>query len=341
MTATDGAPVSGGAVNRIRPFRIGGITVDFPAVLAAIAGYTDLPYRAICRELGAPYCATEMLLDKSVLVGGKLRRRLVQIGPGDHPVAAQLIGNESETMAKAASLLAASGFDVIDLNFACPVRKALARHRGGFMMRQPQDVLAIVRGVVGAMDLPVTLKLRRSFHQADSTNDDFWRIAEGAFDAGVAAICVHARSVEMKYTGPADWSFLAEVKRRFPEKTVIGSGDVLRPIDALRMLEQTGVDAAAVARGGLGNPWFFRQVRDLAAGRAPYQPLLSEQRALLERHMRDVCELFGPVRGPKMMRKFGIKYARMHPHPREVRIAFVAVRSPQQWYEVLQQHYSE
>lgn len=323
-----------------RALRIGDVEIGFPVVLAGMAGYTDLAYRLICRALGAAYCVTEMLLDRSVLTGGKLRRRLVQLSGDDHPVAGQLIGSDPSVVAEAAGVLCEMGFDVVDLNFACPVRKALSRHRGGFLMSRPVEALQIVRAVVSAVDRPVTLKLRRSFKEDDRTHEAFWRIAEGAFDAGAAAIFVHGRSVEAKYAGAADWEFIASVKRRFADRTVVGSGDVLAPADVLRMLDQTGVDAVAVARGALGNPWFFRQVRDLAAGRQPYQPTVREQSELLQRHFAHACELYGPVRAPKIMRKFGIKYARLHPRPRDVRAAFVNVKRPEQWQGVLESFYS-
>ncbi len=321
-----------------KPFCIGDVRVGFPVVLAALAGYSDLAYRLICRRLGAEYCTTEMMLDRMVLHRGKLRVRLLRLTDDDHPVAGQIVGNDAREMAAAARVLGEMGFDVIDLNFACPVRKALSRGRGGFLMSRPDLAVEIVRGVLAAAERPVTLKLRQKFHAADA-HDAFWQIAEAAFDAGAAAICLHARSVEQKYLGPADWAFLAEVKRHFHDRTIVGSGDVLKPADALAMLEQTGVDAATVARGCLGNPWFFRQVKDLAAGREPYRPGLAEQREVLRKHFADSCELYGAVRGAKHMRKFGIKYARLHPRPRDVRMAFVAVRNPRQWHEVLAKHY--
>ena len=260
----------------LNSFSIGNVQIDFPVVLAPLAGYTDLPYRLICRGFGAPYCTTEMMLDRQMFLDGKLRRRLVNLTDADHPVAGQLIGNEPDTMARAAKVLCEMGFDVVDLNFACPVRKALARRRGGYLMNRPEQIGQIVRAVVAASDRPVTLKLRRSFKHCDGA---FWDIASSAFDAGATAITVHARSVEAKYAGPADWEFLAEVKRRFAGRTIIGSGDVLAPADALRMLEQTGVDAAVVGRGALGNPWFFNQARDLAAGRQPHVPSIAEQKS--------------------------------------------------------------
>lgn len=323
----------------LKPFQIGDITVGFPVVLAALAGYSDLAFRLLCRRHGVIYCTTEMMLDKLMLTDGKLRRRLVQLDQADHPLAGQLIGGTAEMMAAAAVALCQMGFDAIDLNFACPVRKALARRRGGYLMSRPETAVEITRAVLAAADRPVTLKLRQRFRNADD-DSAFWRIAEAAFDAGAAGICVHARSVEMKYTGRADWQFTAEVKRRFADKTIIGSGDVLRPADALAMLEQTGVDAVAAARGVLGNPWFFRQAADLAAGREPYRPSLAEQREHLAWHFEHARSVHGQRAG-KVMRKFGIKYARMHPTPAAVRAAFVAVSRPDHWHAVLEQHYRD
>ncbi len=322
----------------LKPFRIGNIQIELPMVVAALAGYTDHAYRMICRELGAPYCATEMMLDRLLQVKGRMRNRMLKLTDQDHPVAGQIIGCEPPVMAEAAWALCRMGFDVVDLNFACPVRKALSRKRGGWLLTEPDLVLQIIREVMAAVDRPVTLKLRQKFNN-DDNDDVFYRIAEGAFDAGVAAICVHARSVERKYFGPADWEFLARAKQHFPDKTIIGSGDVMTPRQAFRMLSETGVDAVAVARGILGNPWFFRQVRELASGKEQTRPPLAEQRDVIMRHFAAACELYGMDKGPKIMRKFGIKYARMHPKPKAMRIAFVDVRSPEQWQAVLDEHY--
>ena len=322
-----------------KPFCIGDMEIRTPVVLAALAGYSDLAYRRLCRRLGAPYCATEMLLDRSILVSGKLRRRLLTLTEDDHPVAGQLIGREPEEMARAAVLLCEKGFDAVDVNFACPMRKALRRGRGGALMDEPHQAAAILRAMVAACGRPITVKLRSGFVSSDRSHGSFLRIAEAAFDAGVAALCVHGRTVEARYRGPADWAFLADVKRRFPDRTIIGSGDARGPDDALRMLAETGVDGVAAARGALGNPWFFRQTADLAAGRPAYQPSLAEQREALLWHFEQSCTLYGDERGPKHMRKFGIKYSRLHPSPRRLRMAFVEVKSADDWRRVLDEHY--
>lgn len=322
----------------LKPLRIGDLRIEFPVTLAALAGYTDLPYRLACRELGAHCCATEMMLDRLLLHRGKHLRWMLARDEADRPLVGQLLGSDPETMAAAAGKLCREGFDVVDLNFACPVKKALKRRRGGHFLRAPEYAVAVTRAVLGAAERPVTLKLRRRFAEADS-DDAFWRIAEAAFDAGAAAICVHARSVEAKYTGRADWGFLAEVKDRFPDRTVLGSGDVLRPDDALAMFRETGVDGVTAARGALGNPWFFRQVRRRVEGKPPGRPSVDEQRGVLLRHLRRACDVYGWRRGGKVMRRCGIKYARMHPRPVEVRAAFIEARGTEDCIAVLDEHY--
>jgi nifR3 family TIM-barrel protein len=324
-----------------RPLRIGPVAVDFPVALGALAGYSDLPYRLVCRSLGAPYAITEAMLDRQVLLEGKLRKRLVKLDPADHPVAGQIMGVEPETMAEAARALDRLGFDVVDLNFACPVRKVVSHKRGGALMNDPDRALATVRAVVSAVPgRPVTLKLRRAFKDDEQGLDAFWKIARGAFEAGAAAIAVHARTVEQKYTGRADWAFLAAVKREFPGRTVLGSGDVMRPPDALRMLEETGVDGVLAARGAIGNPWFFEQARDLAAGGTPRVPGLLEQRDVIYRHFRLACDAYDARRGLKTLRHFSLQYAKMHPRRTDLRNALVAVRAEDEWRAVIDAFYA-
>ena len=341
MTPFRPSSILAGVTNALTPLRIGDVPVGFPVGLGALAGYSDLPYRLVCRSLGAPYCITEAMLDRQVLLEGKLRKRLVRLDPADHPVAGQIMGVEPETMAAAARALDAMGFDVVDLNFACPVRKVVSHKRGGALMDDPARALATVRAVVEAVPgRPVTLKLRRSFRDADRAHEAFWTIARGAFEAGAAAVAVHARSVEQKYTGRADWGFLAAVKGEFPDRTVLGSGDVSSPAEALRMLAETGVDGVLAARGAIGNPWFFAQARDLAEGRPPRVPGLDGQREVIYRHYALACDAYDPRRGLKILRHFSLQYAKMHPRRTELRNALVAVRTEAEWKSVIDAFYA-
>ena len=321
--------------------KIGSLTLDFPVILAALAGYSDLPYRTICRSMGAPFATTEVMLDRFLLHESKLRRFILKSDEGDHPVGGQFMGSDPDLMVQAARVVRELGFDVVDLNFACPIRKVVSRKRGGFLMTQPAAVLEIVRRVREAVpDRPLMLKLRRSYALDETETEAFWTIAQGAFEAGVDAICVHARAVEQQYAGKADWNFLAAVKKAFPDRTIFGSGDVASPAEALRMIAETGVDGAAAARGAIGNPWFFRQVRELAAGRPALPPTIAEQAEVLRRHYELCLRHYGERKVVMMMRHLGIGYARVHPHPKRVRMAFVAVKTAEDWSAVLKTHYN-
>lgn len=320
----------------LKPLKIGGVEISFPVVLASLAGYSDLAHRLVCRSLGAPYAGTEAMLAHMLLTDNKLRRRLVRTDEADHPVAGQLMGAEPEVMARAAAVLDEMGFEVVDLNFACPVKKVLGRGRGGSLMLKPELALDIIRAVVRAVPgRPVTFKLRRAYGDGGQGEEAFWKIAGGAFDAGAAAVCVHARTVEQKYRGRADWDFLARVKAAFPERTVIGSGDALRAADVLEMIRRTGVDGVSVARGAIGNPWIFEQARALAAGGEARKPGLAEQRTLIERHFELTSTICGARFAVKKMRRFSIHYAGLHPQPARARAAFIAVRTLDDWRAAL------
>lgn len=332
-----GVGYTGSMTDVLKPVFLGPIRIEMPVVLAPLAGYSDLPYRMICRQLGCAYATTEMMLDRLMTAKGRAQSFLMASCPGDTPLAGQMIGNDPAAMAAGAEVLDRMGFDAVDLNFACPVNKALKRKRGGWLTQYPGEVERLTAAVLAATDRPVTVKIRQKCAAGDG--DVGLEIARRAFDAGAAAVIAHARSVEAKYAGAADWGFLRALRAQHADRLIMGSGDVLTPAAAVAMRVETGVDVVLAARGAVGNPWFFRQVRDVAAGREPYRPSLAEQRAVIEAHFDLACELYGPLRGPRIMRKHAIKYARMHEHPKALRMAFVAVKTPAQFRQVLEQHY--
>lgn len=326
--------------------RIGSVDIGFPVVQAALSGYSDRPMRVIARRLGAPYALCEVMLDQ-FLVALKKRSRIEQIlriSNDDHPVGGQLMGAEADEFARGALKLVDAGFDVIDINFGCPVKKVVGRCRGGYHLSQPETALEIVRRTrdVVPPQIPVTVKMRRGIDDAPESRDKFFEILDGAFAIGVAAVTVHARTVQQGYIGPSQTTFLTEVKRHVGERTILGSGDLFSAQDCLDMMNETGVDGVTAARGAIGNPWIFRQVRALAAGLPlPAAPGLHEQREVIREHYRLAEELYGPRRCGPLMRKFGIKYAAMHPHFESVRIAFARIRSREDWDGVLSRWYTE
>jgi nifR3 family TIM-barrel protein len=313
-------------------------------VQAALSGYSDMPMRLIARRLGAPYTLCEVMLDKFI-VDLKPRRRnrhFLCVADDEHPTGGQLMGAEPEAFGPAAARLAAAGFDVIDVNFGCPVRKVLGRCRGGFHLSQPDVALEIVRRVRDAVpaEIPVTVKMRRGIDDSAESRDNFYEIFDGAYAAGVAAITVHGRTVTQRYDGPSRWEFLREVKQHAGERVVLGSGDLFTAQACFDMLGYTGVDGVTVARGAIGNPWIFTQARALAAGEPlPAPPTLHEQREVIAEHYRLAEELYGPDRCLPDMRKFAIKYSRLHPRHDEVRADFCGVKQPGTWRDVLAKWY--
>ena len=322
--------------------KIGPVELDFPVVQAALSGYSDAPMRLIARRHGAPYALHEVVLDKLVVQSGKLRRRILSVAPEDHPIGGQLMGSEPQQFAAAADQMVQAGFDVIDINFGCPVRKVLGRCRGGYLLSQPQQALAIVRAVVSAVGgrVPVTVKLRRGFDDSAESERNFFAILDGAFELGVAAVTVHGRTVRQRYVGPADWGFLRRVKRHAGARVVLGSGDLFTPADIQRMLAETGVDGASVARGCIGNPWIFSQTKAVLAGRPlPEPPGVAEQGRVIREHFELAVAHYGEKLAARLMRKFGIKYSELHPHEQQVRDAFIQTRNAADFYAVLDRWY--
>lgn len=332
-------------LDTLHELRLGPVAIDFPAVQAPLSGYSDWPMRLIARRLGAAYTVCEVMLDQFVLnvAKGRKAKRFLRVTEEEHPCGAQLMGAEPESFAPAALKLVAAGFDVIDLNFACPVKKVLGRCRGGFLLSDPETALAIVDRVRDALPphVPLTVKMRRGMDDSSESRDKFFELFDGAFRLGVVAITVHGRTVRQRYEGTNCREFLRDVKRHAGSRTVLGSGDLFSAQACLDMLAKTGVDGVSVARGAIGNPWIFRELRALARGETLAPPTLFEQRDVIAEHYRLSEQIYGAARCCQVMRKFGIKYARLHPQAQQVRDAFVAVARPADWQAVLSRWYAE
>ena len=321
------------------------MAVASPVVQAALSGYSDSAMRTIARRHGAAYVVGEVLLDRFVTEAGAHPRNHARLAVDaeERPVGGQLMGSNPDDFPPAARRLVAEGYDVIDINFGCPVKKVLGRCRGGFLLSRPDIALGIVSRVRDAVPqhVPVTLKMRRGIDASVESEDRFWTIFDGAFARGVAAITVHGRTVEQRYVGPSDWEFLARVKRHAGDRVVIGSGDLFSARACVAMLERTGVDGVSVARGAIGNPWIFRQTLALlAAEPLPPPPTVREQREVLREHWRLAVGLHGEAVAGRTMRKFAIKYARVHPDRLVVRDAFIGARNNADWQAVLDRFYA-
>lgn len=332
---------------KTRGLRIGPLALDYPFVQAALSGYSDWPMRLLSRRFGASYGVCEVMLDQ-FLVALKPNRKRHQhhlyLSDDERPVGGQLMGAEPEQFAAGAKKLVEAGFDVIDINFGCPVKKVLGRCRGGFHLSQPETALEIVRRTrdIVPSQIPVTVKMRRGLDDSQESRDAFFEILHGAIAAGVSAITVHPRTVKQRYVGPSRWSFLKEVRREVGDFTILGSGDLFTAADCVRMIEETGVNGVTVARGSIGNPWIFEQCRALFHGEPlPPPPSLWRQRETMREHYRLAEVIYSEERAAPLMRKFGIKYSMSHPRHESLRERFGKVRSRVEWDAVLDEFYSE
>ncbi len=315
---------------------MGPITLATPLMQAGLAGYSDRAMRLVARRRGCPYAVTEAILDRILLAGGKGLTNSIDISDEDHPTAGQIMGSDATEMADAAAIMARHGYDVIDLNFACPVKKVKNKARGGWMLLDIDRGEAVLRAVRDRLpNQLLSVSLRRGFDETAQSEERFWRLSEVAYELEFVAVRVHGRTVEQKYAGRSKRPFLADVKRRYPSWFVWGSGDVFEPEDARDMLRDTGVDGVWVARGAIGNPWFFRDATRLLAGAEHVPPpTIAEQREALLEHFEEALKIHGETLAGRRMRKIGIKYARFHPDASAVKKRFIATRSLGDWQAV-------
>ncbi len=329
------------------PMRIGSIQLSTPFCQAGLAGSSDRAMRVVARRRGCPYAVTEALLDVILLNGGKGLRHSIDIDDEDHPVAGQIMGSEPEQMARAARIVFEHGYDVIDLNFACPVKKIKNKARGGHMLLDVQRGISVLKAAREALppEAVTTVSLRRGFDDSEESCERFHEIFEAAWANDYAAVRVHGRTVDQKYLGRSRWSFLRELKQQYPDRTIFGSGDVFTAEDAVRMLRETGVDLVWIARGAIGNPWIFRHAAMLleqgANGNCVLEPpTIHEQRVALAEHFSIAMQIHGESLAGRRMRKMGIKYSRFHPQSAMVKKDFIDVQSLRDWTGVLDRWYA-
>ena len=246
--------------------KLGNLELDVPFFQAPLSGYTDRAMRILAKEFGAPLTFTGVLLDKIALHQQAVRKLGLAPGDDEHPVGAQILGADPGKMAMAAANFEQMGFDIIDLNFACPAPKVLRRSRGGALMTDPGKIREIFLRVRDSVKCPVTMKLRIGHGNGDENRQKFWQICENASADGADAVVIHGRTVLEKYRGKANWQLLAEVKRQFPEMTVVGSGDMFEAEDIAEKLAESRIDGVLIARGAIGNPWLFQQLRAVFEG---------------------------------------------------------------------------
>lgn len=280
--------------------RIGSVKIPGVLVLAPMSGITDIAFRLISKPFGVALGYIPLISAKALSLGSEKTLRLLVSDPAERPVAAQIFGDDTETIAGAVNVLNAYPIDIIDINMGCPVPKVAGHAGGASLLRDPVRAADIVRAAVEATDKPVTVKIRSGW-DADSINAvEMACLLEGA---GASAIVLHPRTKTQGFAGRADWGLIAETKKSVTIP-VIGNGDICSPLDARKMLEQTGCDFVMVARAARGNPWIFsRTLKLLEQGALPPEPSPAEKVHTLVRHCTLLAKYEGERNAARKMRK--------------------------------------
>lgn len=279
---------------------IGDVVLENNVILAPMAGVTDLPFRLLCRRMGAGLVCMEMVSAKAIFYNNRNTEGLLEIHPQELPASLQLFGSDPEILARMAERIEDRPFSILDFNMGCPVPKVVNNGEGSALMKEPKLAEKILSGLVKAVKKPVTVKLRKGFDDGCCNAAELARIAEAC---GVAAVAVHGRTREQYYSGRADWEIIRQVKEAV-KIPVIGNGDVDSPQAAAAMLEQTGCDGVMIGRAAQGNPWIFRDtVRFLETGSPPQPPGPEEKKRTVLEHAALQLQYKGEYTAVREMRK--------------------------------------
>jgi tRNA-dihydrouridine synthase B len=314
--------------------RIGSLELKTPLCLSPLAGYTNLPFRKVVRELGGcGFATTDLVNARSLLENNHRALELVATSPEDRPWAVQLFGSVASEMRDAAKKCEDLGANAVDINMGCPVRKVCKVGGGSAMMNELAKTAELVRGMVAGVKIPVTAKMRLGWDEKNLTAPD---LAKALEEAGVAAIFVHGRTREQGFSGLVNLQGIAAVVQAVKKIPVIGNGDVTTPEGAKRMLEETGCSGVSIGRGAFYNPWIFRATaRYLETGELIAEPDFEERVRVMSLHLERNIEFFGEERGCVLFRKVIPWYAKRFGPSSEFKKAAVRISSRMDYEKAL------
>ncbi len=295
----------------MQQLKIGNVTLENRVILAPMAGVTDLPFRLLCREMGAGLVCMEMVSAKAIYYNNKNTEELLEVHPGEMPASLQLFGSDPDIVAQMAAKIEERPYAFIDFNMGCPVPKVVNNGEGSALMKNPKLVEELLTKLVKAVQKPVTVKIRKGF---DDEHVNAVEIAKIAESCGVAAITVHGRTRMQYYSGKADWDIIRRVKEAV-SVPVIGNGDVTGPESAKALMEQTGCDGVMIGRAAQGNPWIFRETTTyLDNGILLPRPTHQEKKEIVLRHAALQEQYKGEYTAVREMRKHLAWYTVGMPH---------------------------
>ncbi len=314
--------------------RFGPLELRSNLFLSPLAGYTNLPFRLTLRELGGlDLCTTDLVNARSLLERRPRAFEMIRTCAEDSPLAVQIFGSVPEEMRDAAVLLESLGIASVDINMGCPVKKVCKVGGGSAMMTETEKTVALVRGIVDAVKIPVTAKMRLGWDDDNITAPDLARALEGA---GVAAVFVHGRTRQQGFGGRVNLAGIRSVVQAVKSIPVIGNGDVTTPEAAKTMLDETGCAGVSVGRGAFYNPWIFVQTRrHLDAGEVPVEPPLEEKLRVLRIHYARYVETMGEEKGSVQFRRVASWYARRFGPAREFKRRVASIRTTADFEEAI------
>ena len=315
-------------------FELGGLKLKSNLFLSPLAGYTNLPFRLVIREIGGvDLCTTDLVNARSLLENNPKALKLIETNGQDGPLSVQLFGGVKEEMRDASILLVEKGVHSIDVNMGCPVPKVTKTGGGASMMNELPKTQALIRAMVDAVDVPVTAKMRLGWDEQNLTAPDLSKALE---DAGVSAVFVHGRTRAQGFDGVVNLEGIRKVAQAVTTIPVIGNGDVTTPEAAKRMIERTGCDGVSAGRGAFYNPWIFLHTqRFLETGELPPEPTFEERIRVLRRHYDLMIEVFGEDRGSVQFRKVAPWYAKRFGPVKPFNNAIVRISSREEFEGIL------
>jgi nifR3 family TIM-barrel protein len=299
-------------------------------ILSPMAGFSDKPYRLICREYGSAMSYTEFVSVDGILHFNARTGQMLDFDPSERPMVFQIFGSDEDKIEAAARQIEELGPDIIDLNMGCSVPKVSGRGAGAALLKEPAKIGRIFARLTRALSVPVTGKIRLGWDQ-DSLN--YLEVARTLEDSGAALIAVHGRTKAQAYNGEANWEAIAEIKQRV-SIPVIGNGDVRCVADIDRIKRHTGCDGVMIARAAIGNPWIFQR-KDIE------QVTLAEKSALIRRHLKLMLDFYGQERGLVLFRKHVVKYVRGLAHIAVVKARLVTCTEPEEFIDLMNRYEAE